>query len=177
MKSKKWIGIGVDGMVIIGQWSPKSTFGANKILMGFQRPGIKSDMLFLSHFDKWLKLGPPATLPLIIGNVWSWSIVWQTSSSSSLQNFLWSNHLKNACCIYVILVRHPIIGTPCTTSEAPSTRNENLDHLYTEIYMPYESAEDPSKQPNGLNGIPLDPIGPPVPALPNDLHEKSQLIY
>ena len=104
--------VGWDGQHV-GQWSSKSTFGAHKILMGFLRPGIKSDMLFLSHFDKWLKLGPPATLPLIIGNVWSWSIVWQTSSSSSLQNFLWSNHLKNACCIYVILVRHPIIDTPC----------------------------------------------------------------
>ena len=31
MESKKWIGIGLDGMVIIGQCSFKSTFGANKI--------------------------------------------------------------------------------------------------------------------------------------------------
>ena len=31
MESKKWIGIGVDGMVIIGQWSSKSTFGANDL--------------------------------------------------------------------------------------------------------------------------------------------------
>ena len=31
MESKKWIGMGLDGMVIIGQCSSKNTFGANKI--------------------------------------------------------------------------------------------------------------------------------------------------
>ena len=84
------------------------------------------------------------------------------------------SHLKNACRIFVIFSTSPHYWHLYSTSEAPYTRNENLDTSYADIYMSYE---DSSKQPNDPMGSPLTPLGPQCPPLPNDLHEKSQWSY
>ena len=59
-------------------------------------------------------------------------------------------------------------GPLVLTLADPPVRKKNLDHLYTQAYMPYESSEDSSNQSDGTMGSPglTPPLTPWVPLAP-----------